>query len=292
MSARAPLLCTLALVLAVSGCKKETPPPAPPAPPTAPPAAAPTPAAAPAPAPAPTTSLAGWVQALPAKAPAAKAGDVVWATIPKPGDEYAEWFGALKVEAVTGNTLTLLGEWSKKYTDVPAAVVYPLAAAPGLKPGDIATTAMHGRPTIGLVTKVEAGKIHLRYAWAGTPTQDAFEHAFPLVPGIAPLAWVHYQGVGAVTSRYKGMVVALEGDKVWILSGTGQVEVVPTGNAKPLALKKDYRAGQKIFAYIPGYSEVTVQKVLAPGFQYRVLWKVGDKDVPKDYLFHDLVESL
>ena len=296
------LMAALMAAFALGACKKkEAPPPPPPTPAAAAPQAAPAPAAAPAPTPtpaavapaAPAPSGPKWVQALPQRAPTAKVGDVVWAMVPRPNEEYSKAFGAMKVEAVTGNSVTLAGDFNAKHEGVPAAVLQPVAQGPStLKVGDIATLVKFGSPSLGIVTKVDGRKVTLKHDFAGGLSETTTEDAFALVAGVAPHAWVHHKGQGANTSRYKGFVVAVEGDKAWVLTGSGLVEITEKADAKPLTFKTAYKVGQKVIGYIPAYSDVTISKVIKPGFQYEALWKVGGKDVPKKFFFHDLLEQL
>ncbi len=234
-----------------------------------------------------------WVRELPARPVAAKVGDTVWATVPKAEDDMAEWFGPCTVSAVAGDKATLKDDMGKEYPDVPGSLILPPQPPPAVKAGDVVTLGLYGSPKVGLVVSAEGGKARVKYAWAGQGKEDEFDKFQLPAAGVAPLSWVLYQGEGAVTSKYKGFVVAREGDKVWVLAGSGHVVVKAAAEVWPLAFNRTYAVGQKVFANYPCYSEAVVKKVLEPGLRYQVEFNPGKDNVElKPYFFDDLVVAL
>ena len=259
------------------------------------PTAAATPAATPAgPQLASPTAGPPWVKELPGRAVSAKAGDVVWATVPKADDEMIEWFGPCKVDSVSAaGTASLKGEMDKAYPDVPGALILPPSPPPAFQAGDIVTLALFGMPKVGVVTALEGGKAKVKYNWVSSTKDEVVDAVAPLVPGKAPLSWVLYQGEGIVTSKYKGIVVAVEGAKTWVLAMSGHIVVKASQEVWPLALGKDYTVGQKVFVNYPCYVEATVKKVLEPGFRYQVELKTAaGKTEVKEYTFDDIVATM
>lgn len=288
------LLALAVLTLPLAACKKKKEPPPPAKPPVAKPAPAPAPAPTPAPKPAPKgPELPKWAQSLPAKAVTAKPGDMVWATIPVAKKEMPKAFGVFKVKKVAGNFADLEGSWRKVYKNVPGALLLPVGSSASLKPGDMATISKYGSPRVGVVVKNEPGKIKVKYPWVRSISESTVKHAQPLVSGIAPLAWVHYKGKGFVTSRYKGIVIAKAGNKLWVLTMSGHVMERTTAQVKPLQLARNYKVGQKIWAYYPAYVQATVKKVVKPGLMYTVeLQLAGGKKVTKTYSWDDLTPAM
>ncbi|MBI3071049.1 MAG: hypothetical protein HYY84_02875 [Deltaproteobacteria bacterium] len=265
-------------------CKKEAPPP-PPArrdtpPPTPPP---------PVKKDEPPKAAPKWAAALPAKAVAAKVGDMVWATIPQDGSEMAR-FGLYKVDAVAGNTATLKDGIGSLYKDVPGAAIHAAGDGSKLKVGDAANGyAWAASKVVGLVTKVEAGKVTLKYNWGSKPSEKLMDHAEPLRAGVTPIAWVIYE---SSFGPYKGLLVALEGDKGWIHTDSGHVEMHDKTKLKGVELKPGYKEGATVQAYGwgQGFKAGTIAHVAEPNLWYKV--KLAGQDQPKDFFFNDLAEKL
>lgn len=283
---KSSLLVGIGCAIALSACKKETPPAAP--------AAKREVARQEPPRPPEVKEVKKdvppkWPMGLPAAAVAAKVGDMVWATIPQNNTEMAR-FGLYKVDSIAGNTATLADGIGTKYPDVPGAVIHAAGDGSKLKVGDLAFGYAWGASkVVGLVSKMEAGKASLKYGWVGKMTEKMFDHAQPLVAGVAPIAVVAYDNRG--TSTYKGLCIALHGEKAWIHSDSGHVEVLDKAKLKPLTLAAGYKEGATVQAYGWGFGfqAGTVQKVVEPGL-YTI--KIAGKDKTQDFFFYDLTEKL
>ncbi len=280
------LVMVLGGIMAVGAvsCKKDAPPP-PPArrdtpPPTPPPVVKKD---------EPPKAPAKWATALPAKPVTAKVGDMVWATIPQLGSEMAR-FGLYKVDAVLGNTATLKDGIGTLYKDVPGAVLHAAGDGSKLKAGDAAFGyAWAASKVVGLVTKVEAGKATLKYNWASKPSEKMMDHAEPLRAGVAPVAWVVYE---SSFGPYKGLLVALEGDKGWIHTDSGHVEMHDKAKLKGVELKPAHKEGATVQAYGwgQGFKAGTIVKAVESNLLYSV--KLAGQDQPKEFFFNDLAEKL
>lgn len=131
-----------------------------------------------------------WVVGVAAKPVTAKVGDMVWAVVYKDdtsAGNYAPIFSTFKVEAISGNTATLSRESPREsFTNIPGALIHPLPDKSSIKVGDITTVNPSGMfPTIGRVTKVEAGKVTLKYVEGAfmdkTPVQEKIvEEVYPV----------------------------------------------------------------------------------------------------------------
>jgi hypothetical protein len=231
-----------------------------------------------------------WAKALPARDVTAKAGEMVWATPPEAGSEMAK-VGVFKVEAVSGKTATLSDKIGTKYPDVPGAVIHPLGDKSKLKQGDVAHGYGWGASkVIGRVTKLEGGKITLKYWWGNSLTEGDVDHAEPLRPEVAPMAWVAYS---ESASPYKGLCIAIEGEKVWISTDSGHVITIEKSKVKPIEIgTKKFKVGDKAQAYSwgLGYRLATVEKVVEPDLVYSL--KFEGQAEAKDWPFSNMVEKL
>lgn len=230
-----------------------------------------------------------WAKDLPPVAVTAPVGDSVWATIPQADGGQAD-VGVYKVDSVAGNVATLVDKIGTQYANVPGALIHALGDATTLKVGDIAIGHAWGAPkVIGHVKTTEAGQVTLHFRWASNMTDKMMDQAQAYVAGVAPLTWVAYDNNGV---WYKGLVVALVGDKAWISEDSGFIKEQPKAKLRALTLKGDYKVGDVVKAYSWGfgYQPGTIVSVTEAGSLYKV--KIAGKDTPEDYSFCDLVNKI
>lgn len=229
-----------------------------------------------------------WTKELPEKAVESKVGDKVWATVPAGVGEMVH-VAVFKVSAVDGGSATLADQLGKKYENVPGALIHPILDGSTIQAGD----AVHGYQwglgsIVCRVTKL-GKQPAVKHWWFQKVTDGKLDDVEPLRAGVEPMAWVSYPH-GEQT--FKGLCIALEGDRAWVLEDAGQVVEVAKGDLGALPIgAKDFQAGEKVLAYKYGfgYQPGTVESVVEPGLAYVV--KLDDDDDSEAFYFADLLPA-
>lgn len=237
-----------------------------------------------------------WVEELPARAPQAAVGEVVWAVIPEQGSEDAS-LGTYRLEAAEGTTAVLSDNLGNRFGGVPGALVLALAAWPAgePRPGDAALAhRWDAGPVVGRVELAEAGGTLLAYTllaydWNGVTTRGAMDAVAPLATGEArPLPrWVAFHDASG--SWLKGLGFAEDGDRLWLRDDSGHARIVARDDVRALSDlgQSDLAAGSRVAAYSwgHGYRPGTVARELEPGLRYDVELASGET---RAFYFADL----
>jgi hypothetical protein len=219
---------------------------------------------------------AAWQQKLPSEAPKVKVGAQAWALLPQAGGSLFE-LAIVRVDALGPGTVAVIDRMQQRIDGVPAALVHPTGETRNLRQG---TLALFYTPTtpgfVGWVSHSQRGdELRVKYDWAGKTRETEVEHAEALRRGVAPLAWVRYPK-GATTSL--GLVVAADGERAFILEGSGEVTIVASTKVSPAELRaRGLAIGERVDAYrwAFGVRSATVTREVESGLRYEVAFSSG-----------------
>ncbi len=228
-----------------------------------------------------------WLEGLPERTVTAAPGEMVWAVVPELGSEAAA-IRTYRLAAVTGAEAVLVDTIGNRYQGVPGALVHPASGFPEAEL-TVGTAVLADRwdagKIVGRVARLEAGQVELDYDWNGVTVTGATDAVLvlPAGEGSLVLRWVGYRTPGVGTSApgpwYKGLCFAESGEKVWISTDGGHVEVVAVGAVKPLADigRAELAQGDAVAAYSwgHGYRRGVIEEVLEPGLRYTVKLEGG-----------------
>lgn len=225
-----------------------------------------------------------WLAGLPERAVEASPGETVWAVVPELGNDGAR-IGSYRLESAEGRQAVLVDGIGNRFESVPGALVHPVSSFPEAELA-VGVAVLADRwdadRVVGRVTSLEDGRVELAYDWNGvtvTGSMDAVM-ALPAADDSLVLRWVGYRPEGDDDSWFKGLCFAQSGDKLWISTDGGNVEVVGVAAVKPLAdLGRVAPAtGDAVAAYSwgHGYRSGVVEEVLEPGLRYAVKLEGGE----------------
>ncbi|MBM4358864.1 MAG: hypothetical protein FJ096_12235 [Deltaproteobacteria bacterium] len=229
-----------------------------------------------------------WVSSLPRVKPTVAVGSTAWATLLQPGGELAS-IALVRVDALGDDTVAVVDKTRQRRDGIPAALVHPVGETRNLREGSLALFYTWTTPAwLGRVSHSVAGdELRVAYDAAGVTRETPVDHAEPVRSGIRPLAEVAYRRAG-VSSM--GPVVALDDERVFVLAGSGHVEIVPRKEVVPLDLQaREFAIGQTVRAYrwATGFERGTVARVVEPGLRYEVAF--GPQAPPASYFIAALV---
>jgi hypothetical protein len=200
--------------------------------------------------------------------------------------------GAFKVAGVDGGTGAFEAD-GRKYTSNSGALIFGPHTPGAVRAGDVALgyDSLLEKTYLGRVTKVDGDRVSLRYLVGPSPMEKQLDQVIAPAKGVAPLGLVAYPD-RVVKSEYDlGLVVAVEGEKVWLVNAANSIEVVEKASVKPVVVKTSYKAGDRVMAFEWGsrYQPGSVEKVLEPDFLYSVaVPKIGGGTERRTVMFGQL----
>jgi hypothetical protein len=235
-----------------------------------------------------SSSSPAWLASLPRVKPSVAVGSNAWATLLQPGGELAS-IAVVRVEALGEDSLTVVDKAQQRIEGVPAALVHPLGDPHNLRHGALALFYTWTTPGwLGRVSHAVAGdELRVTYDAAGVTRETPVDHAEPLRTGMRPLAFVAYRQSGGLAV---GPVVAMDDQRVFLLAGSGHVDVAARAEVEALDLKaREWAVGQPVRAYrwATGLERGTIARVLEPGVRYEVAF--GTSVPPASYFIASLV---
>jgi len=208
--------------------------------------------------------------------PKVKVGAQAWALLPQACGTVYE-LAIVRVDALGANTVAVIDRMQQRVDGVPAALVHPLGDTRNLRQG---TLALFYTPTtpgfVGRVSHSQRGEeLRVKYDWAGTTRETDVEHAEALRRGLVPLAWVRYPKAGATSL---GVVVAENGEQVFVLEGSGAVATIAKSSLAPVELQArgvSLGGSVEVFHWDLGVRAGTVTREIEPGLRYEVVFPSG-----------------
>lgn len=213
-----------------------------------------------------------WYAKAPAKAPPAKAGDIVWGVHPFALNNTGAWMNPLEVVAVSGNTATLRDlaltasgpdSWKLKpnasgsqYVGVPGSAVLAARTVDAVKPkaGDLVWAGVTNAPAPELVkvAKVDGGLVvydRLAATQKELEKDQKVQYVEPYGTGVAPFTYVAIK----TGETYKLMLVfGVDGDNVYGRT-FDDFTTAKKADVKPLKPAwKDRKKGDKVLAFSSG----------------------------------------
>ncbi len=224
-----------------------------------------------------------WLAGLPEVTVGAAPGETVGAVVPELGSEAAR-LGTYRLESAAGAEAVLTDALGIRYEGVPGALIHPVSGFPEAEL-TVGTAVLANRwdagKIVGRVTGFEGGRVELAYDWNGVTVNGAMDAVLapPAGEGSLALRWVGYRSEGA-ERWYKGLCFAESGDRAWISTDGGHVEIVAKDAVKPLADlgRAELAQGDAVAAYSwgHGYRPGVVEAVLEPGLRYAVKLESGE----------------
>ena len=173
-----------------------------------------------------------WVQALSAKMPQVKVGQVVWAVIASEYDETAR-VATFTVSSVNATHAFITDSYGKEAGSVPGALLYP-TQRDTVSVGD---WVLADRPDtnliLGQVARIEDLNPWIQYGAAGARKTSLFSVVQAATSDTVPLGWVFFRNDGK-GPWHQGLIVALEETKVWVSDSAGVVHVLSQKDVRPL----------------------------------------------------------
>jgi hypothetical protein len=228
-----------------------------------------------------------WLKVLAPRAVTAKVEDLVWATVPT---EAGVRLGVYRVLAVNETTASLLDIVRVRYDNVPGALIFPipLDASLKVKLDEVVTYAdWRGFVGLGIVMRVSPTlRVTFRDA-SSVVREETANVAVTRAAGSEPLAWVTFPKRDGSAALYKGIIIAAQGDVVFVKDDAQQVFVVDRAKVLPLSVPtRRLKKGDAVLAYSAssGYEAGVVEKELLPRLSYGVAVEGGSRT----YFFSDL----